>query len=57
MSVEAISNLLNYPNRKYFSKEFKKYFFQSPTLFRKEMGDFQQSESNAEQADDDNSQD
>jgi len=37
MSIEAISNLLNYPNRKYFSREFKKYFFQSPSIFKKEM--------------------
>lgn len=40
LTVEQISNLLNYPNRKYFSREFKKYFFQSPTSFQKEMEEF-----------------
>lgn len=53
MSVESIANLLNYPNRKYFSKEFKKYFFQSPTVFRKEMDDFKDAE-NDDKSDDDN---
>ncbi|RZF58721.1 helix-turn-helix transcriptional regulator [Sphingobacterium corticibacterium] len=40
MTVDQISNLLNYPNRKYFSREFKKYFFQTPSSFQKEMGEF-----------------
>lgn len=42
MTVDQIANLLNYPNRKYFSREFKKYFFQSPTSFQKEMEEFRQ---------------
>lgn len=37
MTVEQISNLLDYPSRKYFSREFKKYLFQSPSSFQKEM--------------------
>lgn len=40
MTVDQIANLLNYPNRKYFSREFKKYFFQSPSAFKKEMEEF-----------------
>lgn len=40
MTVDQISNLLNYPNRKYFSREFKKYFFQTPSSFQKEIGEF-----------------
>lgn len=31
MSVEEVANELNFPNRKYFSREFKKYFFDSPS--------------------------
>jgi len=44
MTVEQISNLLNYPNRKYFSREFKKYFFQNPSSFQKEMAEFRPDE-------------
>ncbi len=40
MTVDQVSNLLNYPNRKYFSREFKKYFFQTPSSFQKEMEEF-----------------
>lgn len=42
MTVEQVANLLNYPNWKYFSREFKKYFFQSPSSFKKEMKEFRQ---------------
>ena len=42
MTVDQVSNLLNYPNRKYFSKEFKKYFFQTPSSFQKEMETFRE---------------
>ncbi|MCC2600462.1 helix-turn-helix transcriptional regulator [Sphingobacterium sp. FBM7-1] len=37
LTVDQIANLLAYPNRKYFSREFKKYFFQTPSSFQKEM--------------------
>lgn len=40
LTVDQIANLLAYPNRKYFSREFKKYFFQTPSSFQKEMGEF-----------------
>lgn len=40
MSIEEVANLLNYPSRKYFSREFKKYFFQNPSSFRNEMREF-----------------
>lgn len=35
MSIEEIANELQFPNRKYFSREFKKYFLDSPSSMRK----------------------
>lgn len=49
MSIEEVANLLNYPNRKYFSREFKKYFFQNPSSFRDEMREFKTIEEKEEE--------
>ncbi len=35
MSVEEVANELNFSSRNYFSKEFKKYFFEVPSSIRK----------------------
>lgn len=35
MTVEEVANELNFPNRKYFSREFKKYFFDCPSTIMK----------------------
>jgi len=35
MSVEEVANALNFSSRNYFSKEFKKYFFEVPSSIRK----------------------
>lgn len=39
MSVEEVANELNFPNRKYFSREFKKYFFDTPSTIKRENKD------------------
>ncbi|GHE29735.1 AraC family transcriptional regulator [Sphingobacterium griseoflavum] len=35
MSVEEVANELQFPNRKYFSREFKKYFFEPPSSIKR----------------------
>lgn len=36
-TIDQVANALNFPNRKYFSREFKKYFGQTPRVFQEEM--------------------
>lgn len=35
MSVEEVANELQFPNRKYFSREFKKFFFEPPSSIKR----------------------
>lgn len=39
MTVEEVAHELHYPNRRYFSQEFKKYFFDSPSSIKKSTDD------------------